>query len=208
LKQEIKKKAAYSRSRYQNLQNNWNTYTSSKDFEGLLPYLQNLRDQYDGLAQRRLQALNQLEANRYRLQLQAHLDRCRILHARIKGVGAAKKVTLQSYGIETAADISDRRVLAVPGFGPVLLNNLKRWRDQQERRFVFDPNKGVDQSAKNAVERQILTEKMDVEGKLNEGLSKLTVSSHQILTRRRTLLTQAEQAAHSHAVQLLREERS
>ncbi len=83
-----------------------------------------------------------------------------------------------------------------PGFGPVLLGNLKRWRDQQERRFVFDPNKGVDQAAKNAVERQILTEKIDLERKLNEGLSKLTVSSHHILTRRRTLLAQAEQAAH------------
>jgi DNA-binding helix-hairpin-helix protein with protein kinase domain len=196
LRQEIKKKAADSRSRYRNLQNNWNSYASTKDFEDLLPYLQNLRDQYDGLAQKRLEALHQLEANRYRLQLQAHLDRCRISHARIKGVGVAKKVTLQSYGIETAADISDQRVLAVPGFGPVLLSSLRRWRDQQERRFVFDPNKGVDQSAKNVVERQILTEKIDLERKLNEGLSKLTVSSHHILTRRRTLLAQAEQAVH------------
>jgi hypothetical protein len=148
------------------------------------------------LSQKRLQALHQLEANRYKLQLQAHLDRCRISHARIRGVGDAKKATLQSYGIETAADISGQRVLAVPGFGPVLLSNLKQWRDQQERRFVFDPNKGVEQSAKNAVERQILTEKIDLERKLNEGLSKLTVNSHHILTRRRTLLAKAEQAAH------------
>src|SRR5262249_47585115 len=52
-----------------------------------------------------------------------------------------------------------------------------------------------DQAAKNVVERQILTEKIDLERKLNEGLSKLSVSSHHIITRRRTLLTQAEQAA-------------
>jgi DNA-binding helix-hairpin-helix protein with protein kinase domain len=196
LKKEIETKTTDARSRWQNLQNNWDTYTSSKDFQELLPYLQNLRSQYDGLPQKRLQELQKLEANRYRLQLHAHLDRCRISHARIKGVGDAKKATLQSYGIETAADIVDHRVLAVPGFGPVLLSNLKRWRDQQERRFVFDPNKGVDQVAKNAVERQILTEKIDLERKLNGGLSKLTVSSHHILTRRRTLLAQAEQAAH------------
>ncbi len=87
-------------------------------------------------------------------------------------------------------------MLAVPGFGPALLSNLKRWRDQQERRFVFDPNKGVDQAAKSAVERKILTEKVDLERKLNEGLSKLIVSSNHILTRRRALLAQAEQAAH------------
>jgi DNA-binding helix-hairpin-helix protein with protein kinase domain len=196
LKKEIEKRAADARSRYQNLQNNWSSYTSGKDFQDLVSYLQNLRTQYDELFQKRLQALHALEANRYRLQLQAHLDRCRISHARIKGVGDAKKATLQSYGIETAADISEQRVLAVPGFGPVLLGNLKRWRVQQERRFVFDPNKGVDPAAKNAVERQIVTQKIDLERKLNEGLSKLTISSHHILTRRHMLLAQAEQAAH------------
>jgi hypothetical protein len=154
-----------------------------------------LRAQYDGLPQKQLQELQKLGANRYRLQLHAHLDRCRIAHARIRGIGDARKATLQSYGIETAADISDQRVLTVPGFGPVALSNLTQWRNQQERRFRFDPNKGVDQAAKNLVERQILAEKIDLERKLNEGLSKLTVSNHYILTRRRALLAQAEQAA-------------
>jgi DNA-binding helix-hairpin-helix protein with protein kinase domain len=195
LKKEIEKKAVDARTRWHSLQNNWNSYTSSKDFEDSLSSLQNLRGQYDGLSQKRLQALHQLEANRYRLQLQAHLDGCRISHARIRGIGDARKATLQSYGIETAADISDHHVLAVPGFGPVALSNLKQWRGQHERRFRFDPNKGVDQAAKNVVERQILTEKIDLERQLNEGLSKLTVSSHHILSRRQTLLTQAEQAA-------------
>src|SRR5205085_10018139 len=168
LKKEIETKAADARRRWQNLQNNWSRYTSSKDFQDLLPSLQSLRSQYDALPQKRLQELQKLESNRYRLQLNAHMDRCRISHARIKGVGDAKKATLQSYSIETAADIVDHRVLAVPGFGLVLLSNLKRWRDQQERRFVFDPNKGVDQAAKNAVERLILTEKIDLERKLNK----------------------------------------
>jgi hypothetical protein len=195
LKKEIEKKAGDARTRWHGLQNNWNSYTSGKDFEDSFSSLQNLRSQYDGLPQKRLQALHQLEANRYRLQLQAHLDGCRISHARIRGIGDARKATLQSYGIETAADISDHHVLAVPGFGPVALSNLKQWRTQQERRFRFDPNKGVDQAAKNVVERQILTEKIDLERNLNEGLSKLTVSSHHILSRRQRLLTQAEQAA-------------
>jgi hypothetical protein len=124
------------------------------------------------------------------------LDGCRISHAHIRGIGDTRKATLQSYGIETAADISDHHVLAVWGFGPAALSNLKQWRSQQERRFRFDPNKGIDQAAKNVVERQILTEKIDLERKLNEGLSKLSVSSHHILTRRHTLLAQAEKAAH------------
>jgi DNA-binding helix-hairpin-helix protein with protein kinase domain len=195
LKEDLAKKAAAARTRWQNIQSNWNVQTRSKDFQDIFASLQNLREQYDRLPQKRLQALQKLESDRYRLQLKAYLDRCRISHARIRGVGDAKKATLQSYGIETAADIVDGRVLAVPGFGPALLSNLKQWRDQQERRFVFDPNKGVDQAAKNTVERQILAEKIDLERTLNEGLSKLTVSSSHILTRRRTVLAQAQQAA-------------
>jgi DNA-binding helix-hairpin-helix protein with protein kinase domain len=153
LKKEIERKAADAGSRWQNLQNTWSIHVSNKDFQDKYSYLQGLRMEYDSLPQRRLQEFQKLEANKYRLQLRSHLDRCRLPHARIKGVGAAKKAMLQSYGIETAADIVDHRVLAVPGFGPVLLGNLKHWRDQQQRRFVFDPNKGVDQAAKNTVER-------------------------------------------------------
>ncbi len=195
MKKEIQRKAAEALAQWQNLRKNWDSYNSSEDFQNIMSDLQGLRNQYDALPQKRLQELQKLESNRYRLQLNAHLDQCRILHARIKGVGVAKKANLQSYGIETAADILDHRVLAVPGFGPTLLSNLKHWRDQQERRFVFDPNKEVDQVAKNAVERQILTEKVDLERKLNDGPSKLIVSSNHILTRRRALLAQAQQAA-------------
>ncbi|PYX36405.1 MAG: hypothetical protein DMG81_16085, partial [Acidobacteria bacterium] len=195
LKKDIEKKAADARTRWQNLQNNWTTYTSAKDFDELFVELQNLRTQHDRLPQKRLQALHQLEANRHKLQLNTFLDSCRISHARITGVGDARKATLQSYGIETAADISEHRVQLVPGFGPVAAKNLREWRDEQERRFRFDPNKGVDQAAKNKVEREILTERVELERKLNEALSKLTVSSNHVLTRRRTLLAQAEQAA-------------
>ena len=194
-RREIKKKAMDALNRWQDIKNPWDKDTTNKNFQDLLSDLQNLREEHDRLSQKRLQALHQLEANRYQLQFQAHLDRYRISHARIRGIGDARKATLQSYGIETAADIVDHRVLAVPGFGPVALNHLKQWRNLQERRFVFDPNKGVDQSAKDAVERIILTEKISLERRLNEGLSKLTVSSQHSLTRRRALLAQAEEAA-------------
>lgn len=195
LNKDINKKRIDARNQSRNLKSNWSSYTNGNEFQDVSSNLQTLRSQYDQLPQKRLQALHALEANRYKLQLQTHLDSCRISHARIRGIGDARKATLQSYGIETAADIIDYRVLAVPGFGPVNLNNLKQWRSQQERRFVYDPNKGIDPAAKNKVERDILTEKMDLERKLNEGLSKLSITSNHILTRRRNVLAQAEKAA-------------
>jgi DNA-binding helix-hairpin-helix protein with protein kinase domain len=145
--------------------------------------------------QERLRRLQALEANRRQAQLQAFLDRCRIDRARIKGIGDTKKATLQSYGIETAADIVGHKVLAVPGFGPVLLKRLQGWRAAQERRFVFDPSKGVDQASKIEVERQILAMKTDLERKLLEGAAQLSAVSQQTLARRKLLLTEAERAA-------------
>lgn len=195
LKKEIIKKREDARNHSRDLRRDWDSYTNGKEFQDVLSNLQTLRGQYDQLPQKRIRALAELEANRRTLQFQAHLDRCRISHARIRGIGDARKATLQSYGIETAADIIDYRVLAVPGFGPVNLNNLKQWRSQQERRFVYDPNRGVDPADKNKVERAILTEKMDLERKLNEGLSKLSITSNYIQTRRRNVVAQAEKAA-------------
>ena len=42
----------------------------------------------------------------------------------ISGIGPGRKATLQSYGIETAEDINDQAVLAVPGFGDGLTSRL------------------------------------------------------------------------------------
>src|SRR5579884_1725572 len=195
LKKEIENKAAEAHACWRKIEDNWTAYTSAKNFDELYGQLQNLRRQYEALSQKRLQELHQLEVNRHRLQLYAHLDSCRIWHAHIRGIGDARKATLQSYGIETAADITDQSVLAVPGFGPVALRKLKNWRSQQERGFRFDPNKGIDPVAKNKVEQEILRERIDLERKLNETLSKLTITSDSILTRRKMLLAQAEEAA-------------
>jgi DNA-binding helix-hairpin-helix protein with protein kinase domain len=107
LKTDIEKKAAEARTRWTNLQNDWSGYTSSREFDDQLSALRDLRMQFEGLPQKRLQALHRLEADKYRQQLHAHLDHCRISPARIKGIGDARKATLQSYGIETAADIVD-----------------------------------------------------------------------------------------------------
>jgi hypothetical protein len=49
VKKEIEKKTAEARTRWHNLQNNWNSYTSAKDFDDLYLQLQNLRSQHDAL---------------------------------------------------------------------------------------------------------------------------------------------------------------
>jgi DNA-binding helix-hairpin-helix protein with protein kinase domain len=195
LRAELRKELASAEIRWKAIQDRWAAEVRRSTYGEKRAALQTLRELYDRLPQERLRRLEALEANRRQAQLQAFLDRCRIDRARIRGIGDTKKATLQSYGIETAADIVGHKVLAVPGFGPVFLKRLQGWRAGQERRFVFDPSKSVDQASKIEVERQILAMKTDLERKLLEGAAQLSALSQQMLTRRKLVLTEAERAS-------------
>jgi DNA-binding helix-hairpin-helix protein with protein kinase domain len=61
----------------------------------------------------------------------------------ISGIGSGRQVTLESHGIETAYDISEDRLLAIRGFGPVLVGNLIAWKQRMAAEFRFDPTKGI-----------------------------------------------------------------
>ena len=43
-------------------------------------------------------------------------------------IGSARKAVLASFGIETAADVNQSKVLAIQGFGPGLVAELMAWR--------------------------------------------------------------------------------
>jgi protein-S-isoprenylcysteine O-methyltransferase Ste14 len=69
-----------------------------------------------------------LKAQLEQRQRQKFVDRHRIAHADIPGIGQVRVATLLSCGIETAADLAPQKILQVPGFGPTLTDTLMRWR--------------------------------------------------------------------------------
>jgi DNA-binding helix-hairpin-helix protein with protein kinase domain len=75
---------------------------------------------------------------------------------RIRGLGASMASMLQSYGIESAADIDSMKLLGVPMLSPELTLELMNWRQRIEQDFVFKPEHGVgpkDAGGKAAVAR-------------------------------------------------------
>ena len=86
-------------------------------------------------------------------------------------------------------------MLAVPGFGPVLLKRLKAWRRQQEQRFVFNPKKGVSPTDRATVEQRMTTERARLERALTEGVAQLAAFSKEVLARRAALEREARSAA-------------
>jgi DNA-binding helix-hairpin-helix protein with protein kinase domain len=194
-KTEFQQAAVRARERWSTIERQWTSESGNDTFTQRRMALEKLKGDYDRLPHERLRRLQDLETNREGAQLMAFLDRCPLDGADIKGVGDAKITMLQSYGVETAADIVDQRVLSIPGVGPVLLKRLKAWRRQQAARFVFDPKKGVSPADKATVEQRILTERTRLERALSEGVAQLAAFSKEILARRQALEREARSAA-------------
>lgn len=129
-------------------------------------------------------SLAHLKVTREARQRDAFLDRFYLRHAKISGVGPAKKATLASYGVETAADITRSAVLAVPGFGEVTFTRLLAWRDGHAAKFRYDPAPNAsDIQAENAVRSADAGKRAKLQSKIRSGLAALQSGSQQVASR-------------------------
>lgn len=119
---------------------NWRRNASDEPFRKALAELERARTTYPGLPEQERQKIAQYQSNRRTEQLKQYLDSFLIRRQKIKGVGPSRVATLASYGIETALDVSEHRVLNVPGFGPKTASALIVWRRTLENRFVYNPH--------------------------------------------------------------------
>jgi DNA-binding helix-hairpin-helix protein with protein kinase domain len=73
--------------------------------------------------------ISELRARSVRLQTERYLSSFLISDANISGIGPSRKSVLQSFGIDSAADIDRQKILRIDGFGPILASNLLDWRN-------------------------------------------------------------------------------
>jgi DNA-binding helix-hairpin-helix protein with protein kinase domain/Flp pilus assembly protein TadD len=186
-----------ARAKWQELDKRWQQETDARPFDTRHRELEVRKREYEQLPQVRQQKLDRLRAESEARQLQKYLDRFEIEDASISGIGFSRKATLQSYGIETAADIDYYRVLAVPGFGPTYTDKLILWRTSLERRFRFDPSKGIDPADIASVEREIAFTRSKIIAELRGSLPHLRQLSERIRTARSTLKAALDEATQS-----------
>ena len=156
--------------------------------------LARLRDEYSQLPEREKAEIANLHATAEARQKHQFLERHFLDAASIPGVGPAKKATLRSFGIETAADVTWDKVISVKGFGEVLTRAVVDWRKACERRFVFNPNQAVTEADKNAVRVKIATRKRELENALSAGAAELQ-RLRQDMINKANMLSSALQAA-------------
>ncbi len=172
----------------------WTERTRSKLFDEKKQEVLRLKQTIDYLPTLRTTKLDQLRKSLKQAQLVRFLDTFEIDKARLDGIGDGRKRTLQSYGIETAADLLNSTVESVPGFGSVLCGTLYSWRRSLEGRFVFNPATGVDRRDIDKIEQEIATERRKLEQAARNGLDELKQLRARVLSARSQLRGPVEAA--------------
>lgn len=176
------------------LEADWNKRAGTQKFDSKFRELVELKNSYEKLAAERVRRLKQLEDNRRSDQMYKHLDSFYIRDASIPGIGPGRVTMLESYGIETAADITFQAVDAVPGFGSATASKLVAWKSTLEKSFRFDSSVPVDSSKIQRIELDIMNEKKRIENRLMAGSSELISIKNEILAIRENLKRQLVRA--------------
>lgn len=172
--------------RFQKALAEWQARASAKPFHDALAELTEARSTYLRLGDNERQKVTEYQQNRRAEQLKQYLDTFLIRRQKIKGIGPGRVTTLASYGIETALDVTQHRVVNVPGFGPKTAEMLLLWRRQLEGRFVYNahPNP-ADAARMAAIRAEMVKQAADLRRTLLAGPAQLNRARADIKARRR-----------------------
>jgi DNA-binding helix-hairpin-helix protein with protein kinase domain len=145
------------------------------DFDNKKKHLKQLRDRHEELGRQYVTERQQLQSRVKETQLVQFLQLTFLSDHKIPDIGRGRSATLSSYGIETALDIEESKVSAVPGFGEVLTGRLVEWRRSVEARFVFNPSAGVPQQQQQSLDAKFSPERQRIEMTLLSGERELKV---------------------------------
>jgi DNA-binding helix-hairpin-helix protein with protein kinase domain len=189
--------------KYNTIYNQWQNEAGDAKFLSLQKELTNLRSEYKDLDTSYKKEYQKLQANIQAQQRFRFLNRFFISDHNIPKIGPTRKATLASYGIETAADISEQKILRIGGFGRSYTTELLEWRAGKMRLFVFDPNTGVDPADISDLNRRFAIKRQQLEAGLLAGIERLNQvrngALHQRQQMQSVVLAAAKQVAQAKA---------
>jgi DNA-binding helix-hairpin-helix protein with protein kinase domain len=173
--------------RVRNLVRRWNERAAADAFHERRSELARARSELESLDEEHARGLAELEQKRRGHQLDAFLRQQRLATAGLAHLDRGTLAVLESYGIETAFDVVPHALARVSSLAEGVRKALISWRARTEKRFVFDPSRGVDPDARAALERAIQRRHADLVQRLVDGPARLRNTAQQIEVARRTL---------------------
>ena len=165
---------------WENAQNTWRNKRWNQAFQKQLKKLEGLRQEWENLRA-------SYDREKEQAVLNAYLDRFLIEDAHIPGVGEKLTLTLQVWGVETAADVSYAHISAVDGFGPKRTADLLAWRTGLETSFRRLP-----QAQRNIptlqLDQQYAQKRLQLERSLRNGPEALKETNKQIIQKQERFL--------------------
>lgn len=135
--------------------------------------------EYRMLDQTRVEEFARLRGSSHRAALEDFLERHLIEYASINGIGPSRVAALESFGIETAADVDYHKIENIPGFGPALANVMIAWRKSIEHRFQYNPGMGLPRSEVLRVELKLAQKRIYLQKRIELGPTDLRKLNNQ-----------------------------
>jgi DNA-binding helix-hairpin-helix protein with protein kinase domain len=175
------------KSEWELIQDKWHRTSWDQPFHKKLQELQQIRQKWHELKAN-------YDSEKSQAILPAYLSNFLLQDVKIAGVGEKLIMVLRSWGIETAEDISESKVIQVPGFGPKRTGDLMAWRNTLETQFHRLP-----QSAKNIstpqLDQKYAQQRLSLERSLRSGPEELQNIKKQIELQQSQFLEQCRQIA-------------
>jgi DNA-binding helix-hairpin-helix protein with protein kinase domain len=176
------------------VQSAWSQQAGNKNFLAAKAEAEKLMLSLSRLPEHEKHRLQELNNKKREAQLLRYLERFRIADAKICKIGPGRKMTLASFGIETAADVQRPRIEAIQGFGPTLTSVLLAWRQLHAGRFVYRANGPLDPRDVQLVKSEINKERSELEKKFRHAIAKAQQVAAAAISQRTNLLASANAA--------------
>ncbi|MFL6260157.1 MAG: helix-hairpin-helix domain-containing protein [Thermoanaerobaculia bacterium] len=186
--------AARAQRKLEKIREDWHPSPVDNSFEVLLRSLDNAVKAHLDLPALWKRRTTELTEGLRKRQLEQYLDSHRIDSSGLEGLTPGVLATLQSHGIETAADAMAMSLLKVPALAQGLIDRLREWRRTLEEGFVFDASRGIDADDLIAVSETLGKVRKALEQELLSGPDRLRKMADSLLHRRNDLLPRLTEA--------------
>lgn len=170
----------------------WRQEAAAEVFDAKRRDLEAAVAELSALPQERLRRLKQLDREHKVRQLRRHLNQFSVEQATIHGIGPSRTAMLASYGIETAADVTRRKVSQVPGIDSALAASLMRWRRGHREAFVYDPTAPVDRRDIAEIDRALEARRQELMALVRQGPDLLRVIASEVSVAREAIMPELE----------------
>lgn len=183
IQQEVDRRRAAARAAtaaVENAESSWAMRTAQfgAEFDRKKNELSVLRNRHTELSGQLAADRQRLAARAIEIQRTGYLQQYFVKDAAIPDIGPTRKATLASFGIETADDVTEDAIRAIPRFGEKLTSRLLAWRAEVEATFRFNPAVGIPDHEQRALEFRYFQQRQPVEVGLTDGEKQLAEITH------------------------------